>query len=90
MKPTLSWSEYQQLELIPASVRRTPSLPDRFHSLWQQMMQGWIKSPEIEIWSVCDPAGTVWWNGYNPQTGRSLKCASEREIRIWIEQHYLH
>jgi hypothetical protein len=90
MKPTLSWSEYQRLELIPASVRRTPALVDRLGYVWQRLMQWSTQPQEIEVWSVCDQTGTVWWNGYDPQTGRSLRYASEHEIRTWIEQHYLN
>ncbi|MBD3880438.1 hypothetical protein IFO70_01570 [Phormidium tenue FACHB-886] len=88
MKPTLSWSEYQRLELIPASVRRNPSLHDRLIYHWQQLIQAWTKPSEIEVWSTSDAADTEWWSGYDPQTGRSLEHVSEIEIRRWIEQRY--
>lgn len=88
MKPTLRWSEYQQLELIPSSVRQYPSWREHLQQLFQQAIAHLFPDP-IEVWRTHDEAG-IWWNAIDHQTGRSILQASENELRIWMEQRYLH
>ncbi|MBI4782971.1 MAG: hypothetical protein HY785_16860 [Oscillatoriophycideae cyanobacterium NC_groundwater_1537_Pr4_S-0.65um_50_18] len=88
MKPTLSWLEYQQLELIlPAKVVK-PSWRDRIWQVWQTAVSYFTESRDIQISCTRDIAGKVWWSGYDPQTQRSLHHVSEQEIRAWIERRY--
>jgi len=89
MKPALRWSEYQQLELIPANVRRCPSWRDRLWQLWQQSIATVTASEPIQVWLTHDETGT-WWNARDRHTGRSIHHTTESELRIWIEQRYLH
>lgn len=87
MKPALRWSEYQQLELIPPSVRRYPTWRDLLQQLFQRSIACLHASP-IEVWRSHDEAG-VWWNAIDRVTGRSILQVSENELRIWIEQRHL-
>ncbi|NJL21502.1 MAG: hypothetical protein HC895_12820 [Leptolyngbyaceae cyanobacterium SM1_3_5] len=74
MKPTLRWSEYQQLELIPPSVRRYPTWREHFQQLLQQAITRLHPSP-IEIWLTPNEAG-ICWNAIDRVTGdRFFKSA---------------
>lgn len=88
MKPALRWSEYQQLELIPPSVRQYPTWRDRLQHFYQQAIARLFPDP-IEIWLTHDEAG-IYWNAIDRNTGRSIFQVSENELRIWIEQRHLH
>ncbi|MBW4661189.1 MAG: hypothetical protein KME15_21135 [Drouetiella hepatica Uher 2000/2452] len=89
MKPAISWLEYQQLELILPAKPVKVSWCDRLLHLWREWMCHLTQPTDIQISSVCDASGKVWWSGYDPQTQRSLHQVSENEIRVWIERRYL-
>lgn len=40
---------------------------------------------EPHIWQKCDRFGSLQWYGYDSRTGRSIKCATEDDVRIWVE-----
>lgn len=88
MKPTLRWSEYQQLELIPPSVRQYPSWHHYLQQLFQQAITRLFPDP-IEIWLTPSESG-ICWNAIDHQTGRSILQVSENELRVWIEKRHLH
>jgi hypothetical protein len=90
MKPTISWLEYQQLELIlPAKPTRV-SWHDRWQQFWREWMRYLIQSNEIQVSITYDASGKIWWSGYDPETQRSLHYVSEQEIRAWVERRYLY
>ncbi|MBW4455523.1 MAG: hypothetical protein KME55_23980 [Nostoc indistinguendum CM1-VF10] len=43
---------------------------------------------ELKIWQRKDHAGNVWYEVYNPKTGRTACLASEEEVRMWIEESF--
>lgn len=47
-----------------------------------------ITASEPTVWTVQDATGLIHWKGYDPTTNRSIDCASEQEMRIWIERRY--
>lgn len=43
-------------------------------------------SEEPQVWQKRDRHGEIGWRAYDPVSGRSLVCSSEKEVRIWLEQ----
>ncbi|MBW4470187.1 MAG: hypothetical protein KME45_07250 [Stenomitos rutilans HA7619-LM2] len=55
----------------------------------QQLIIRLIYAQELHVWQCTDRAGRLYWQAYDPVTGRSTS-GSEADIRAWIEQlHYL-
>ncbi len=44
---------------------------------------------EPHVWYTCDPDGNLWWNADDPVRGRSLRHATEAEMRVWLEQRHI-
>lgn len=45
-----------------------------------------IDRGEPRIWQESDSTGKTWWRAYDPTSQQSLVCASEDEVRLWLEQ----
>jgi hypothetical protein len=92
MKPSISWLEYQQLELI------IPQKPDaRFQNArwWSAFVRGWqalfhsiVRPSDLTVWCSQDASGIIWWSAHDAVTGLSIDHVSEDQIRVWIEQRY--
>ena len=59
-----------------------------WQTYWQQMVNAFRRSNEPRVWQRVDRLGNVYWQAYDPVTGRSTASASEAELRAWIEQLY--
>lgn len=85
MKSSLSWKEYQRLELIEPE---QPTLKQRWQRFWRAFTADLQGSGEPRLWQTRDRNG-IWWNGYDPISGRSIRQVSEPEMLTWLEQrHY--
>lgn len=86
MKSSLSWKEYQQLELIAPE---RPTFKQRCQRFWRSFVADLRGSGEPRLWQSCDRHGQILWNGYDPTTGRSVQGVSEADMLTWLEQrHY--
>jgi len=56
--------------------------------LWQRSIEYFSNANEIQVWQKLDRLGNIYWQAYDPVTGRSTCSGSELEIRAWIEQFY--
>ncbi len=57
------------------------------------VQQYWLRivlssSKELQIWQDLDRFEKPRWHIYDPLTSRHVYCASEDEVRAWIETHY--
>lgn len=43
---------------------------------------------EPKIGQKCDRQGNRYWQIYDPVTRQYTSCASEKEVRIWLEKRY--
>lgn len=59
-----------------------------FHQIWQHFLKALDESSEPKIWQTCDHEGHIYWQAYNPATGRSSSFGSEAEVISWVEQSY--
>lgn len=76
-------SLYRQLELIPEPASFTSQLGQ----LWRQLIKFLSCEAEPHICSIADVNGQLWWQVYDPRTGRSIWFDSEQELRIWLENY---
>jgi hypothetical protein len=63
------------------------SLGEMLKNVWQQLLNLFGESHELEVWTTTDMSH-VWWHAHNHLTGQSVVTDSEDEMRIWIESHY--
>lgn len=52
---------------------------------WQQVSTRLAHAQELHAWQRTDRAGGLYWQAYDPVTGRST-TGSEADMRAWIEQ----
>ena len=45
---------------------------------------------EPQISHKCDRNGNCYWQVYNPVSGKSTLCSSEREVKSWLERSRLN
>jgi hypothetical protein len=54
---------------------------------WQRLMNTLARVNELQVRRRIDRAGTLYWQAYDPASGRST-TGSEADVRAWIEQLY--
>ncbi|GAX41253.1 hypothetical protein NIES4075_22220 [Tolypothrix sp. NIES-4075] len=56
---------------------------------WQNFVT-WLldETKEIQVWQKSDGYGNIYWQAYDPITGKSFSSGSEADISMWIEQRY--
>lgn len=85
MKPTLSYLEYQRLELVvPPFTSGSSTISAKLKRLWQFF----VSKSEPHVWSTRDRLGNIWWSARDPVTGRAINHVSEAEMRVWIERRH--
>jgi hypothetical protein len=82
MKPSITWQEYQRLELITVSPR---PLKVKLNDLWQRAKAHFDVSSEPHVWQTQDEFGRIAWSAYDPKTGQSIDEVSEAMMRSWLE-----
>ncbi|MEE3718058.1 hypothetical protein V2H45_15055 [Tumidithrix elongata RA019] len=53
--------------------------------VWDGLVQIFAPQSELQIKQISDRSGNKWWYAFNPQTGQSVYCDTEDEMRLWIE-----
>jgi len=54
--------------------------------IWQKLDNILTINDDLKIWQKRDRFGNIYWQAYNPKTRKFVGFASEKEVRIWIEQ----
>jgi len=91
MKPTMSWLEYQQLELIipeSSKYRLKPVYKKLLNDIGKFLVRHLFVSPDVQIWCTYDDQRNIWWNAYDPVSRRSIYRLSEEQMLVWVEQRY--
>jgi hypothetical protein len=82
------WLNSQRLEPIVSAKPNQRFFWSRLEKFWKVLLQQFVKPPELQVWQKRDRWGNIWWNAYDPLTGRSIRHIAEEQMRIWIEQRY--
>ncbi|MBD2434447.1 hypothetical protein H6G66_25910 [Fischerella sp. FACHB-380] len=56
--------------------------------IWQTIVNYLVANQELKVWQKMDRHGNIYWQAYDPVTGKSFMSGSESDIRAWIEQIY--
>jgi hypothetical protein len=83
MKPSITWQEYQKLELIPQQPQRPAKV--RLNDIWQLVKAYLNVSSEPHVWQTQDELGQPAWSAYDPKTGQTIYQVSESVMRSWLE-----
>jgi len=68
--------------------RLIQTLVQAIHQVWHCLDQFFAHHRELDVRLVHDRQHQIWWQAYDPNTGRTICTDSEQEMRIWIEQNY--
>ncbi|OKH55850.1 hypothetical protein NIES2101_03165 [Calothrix sp. HK-06] len=56
----------------------------------QSVVNTLFTEPEFIIRESKDRQGHVWYDAYDPKTGRTGHLTSEEEVHIWIEESFYY
>ncbi|WP_337886281.1 hypothetical protein [Fischerella thermalis] len=56
--------------------------------IWQTIVNYLASNQELKVWQKMDRHGNIYWQAYDPVTGKSFMSGSEYDMRAWIEQIY--
>jgi hypothetical protein len=56
------------------------------HGIGQKVSNFLLEGHEPQIRQIRGRDGVIWWQAYDPISQRSLTCASELEVRLWLDQ----
>lgn len=59
------------------------------HNIWENFVKAILADPqELQVKQKVDRHGNIYWNAYDPVTGKSFSSGSEADVYMWIEQLY--
>jgi hypothetical protein len=59
------------------------------HSLWENFVKKLLANPhELQVWQKVDRYGNIYWQAYDPATGKSFSSGSQADVCMWIEELY--
>ena len=58
------------------------------NQIWQFFLVAAAGPDKLRIWQSSDNEGNTWWHGCDRATGRSIKAATDDEMRAWIDRRY--
>jgi hypothetical protein len=88
MKSNLVYSTNQAYWPVRAG-RSRPALSARLSDLWQGVLSHLsISTAEPRTWTSLTADGQTLWNAYDPVSGKTIRHASDSEVRTWLEERY--
>lgn len=98
MKMNPNWERYKQLELIPDAMWEAVLAEAKQHSksqgwlnlVWAFLVDCLIENAEPRIREKRDRYEYIYWEAYDPMTGKTHYFASKAEVLSWLEQRYYH
>ncbi|MFN6558345.1 MAG: hypothetical protein RMY28_000860 [Nostoc sp. ChiSLP01] len=59
------------------------------HNIWENFVHQLLADPnELQVTQKVDRYGNIYWQAYDPVTGKSFASGSETDVSMWIEQLY--
>jgi hypothetical protein len=59
------------------------------HSIWENFAKKLLADPnELQVGQKVDRYGNIYWQAYDPATGKSFSSGSQADVCMWIEQLY--
>ncbi|MEH1826943.1 MAG: hypothetical protein V7L22_16530 [Nostoc sp.] len=57
--------------------------------IWENFVKKLLSNPnELQVWQKVDRQGNIYWQAYDPVTGKSFSSGSQTDVCMWIEQLY--
>ncbi len=62
---------------------------ESLHSHWKGFVKELLANPnELQVWQKVDRHGNIYWQAYDPRSGKSFSSGSQADVCMWIEQLY--
>lgn len=85
-----SISNQNHSPIIAQSTSEQTELPQKSHwfsAFWDALRRNLLSQCEPKVVQKRDRSGQLYYEIYDPETGRSAHCLTENEARIWLEMH---
>ncbi|MDZ8052219.1 MAG: hypothetical protein RMX68_030265 [Aulosira sp. ZfuVER01] len=80
----------EEIEITSRTRNIFTSVCQALHGFWKNAIQTLLASDELEVIQKVDRHGNIYWQAYDPVTGKSFSSGSEVDVSMWIEQLYRH
>ncbi|NJR76982.1 MAG: hypothetical protein HC773_32540 [Scytonema sp. CRU_2_7] len=81
----------EEIEITSRTSKILTSVGQALHGFWQNAIQTLLADPEeLQVIQKVDRQGNIYWQAYDPVTGKSFSSGSEVDVSMWIEQLYRH
>ncbi|MEH2090555.1 hypothetical protein [Nostoc sp.] len=79
-----------EINCSPSFQKKIPSnFWKSLHLIWENFVKKLLADPnELQVWQKVDRQGNIYWQAYDPATGKSFSSGSETDVFMWIEQLY--
>ncbi|MHC0062002.1 hypothetical protein ACWATR_03620 [Nostoc sp. UIC 10890] len=79
-----------EINCSPLSQKKISSnLWKSLHSLWKNLFKKLLENPnELQVFQKVDRHGNIYWQAYDPATGKYFSSGSQADVCMWIEQLY--
>ncbi|MEH2068111.1 MAG: hypothetical protein V7K47_08085 [Nostoc sp.] len=85
------------LQLEKIKINSSASFPKKvnsnfwesLYSIWKKFINQLLANPnKLQVTQKVDRHGNIYWQAYDPVTGKSFASGSEVDVSMWIEQLY--
>ncbi|OUL21400.1 hypothetical protein BV378_26800 [Nostoc sp. RF31YmG] len=80
----------EEIEITSRTRNIFTSVYQALHGFWQKAIQTLLAPDELQVIQKVDRHGNIYWQAYDPVTGKSFSSGSEVDVSMWIEQLYRH
>ncbi|MEH1831604.1 MAG: hypothetical protein V7L29_05860 [Nostoc sp.] len=65
------------------------NLSKSLRRIWESFVKKLLADPnELQVWQKIDRYGNIYWQAYDPATGKSFSSGTQTDMCMWIEQLY--
>ncbi|WP_339378142.1 hypothetical protein [Calothrix sp. NIES-2100] len=79
----------EEIKITSKTSNILASIGQALHGLWDNTVKTLLADPqELQVIQKVDRHGNIYWQAYDPVTGKSYASGSEVDVTMWIEQLY--
>lgn len=89
MRNELRCLQPEEIKITSKASNILTSIKEILHKFWQNTVKILLSdSQELEVVKKVDRQGHIYWQAYDPVSGKSYSSGSEVDVFMWIEQLY--
>ena len=89
MRDDIRCLQPEEIEITSKTSKILRTIGLALHSFWHNAIKTLLADPqELQVIQKVDRHGNIYWQAYDPVSGKSYASGSEVDVSMWIEQLY--